>query len=467
MKFNPNRFKKVGLLLGVVYLCSWLLVFAFFMGINLNRGESWAASFHFFAEVVFNPTFLIFAHIVFVIILVVVLYIRYFKGVYRRKGLKAMLVAFAFYLILPVALLFSTYHIIVYRNSSEQFTYEWNTTIENTTGISLDRYQKDGKHRGMSVFGWSSSNKETIAELLRNNIEWVAITPFFYQKNTTTAQMSTPHTVGIWNRRDSLFIKSISDLHKKGIRVQLKPHLWMNEGWRSGITHESKHAWQVWFESYRKNMLHYAAMAELTKVELFCIGTELKSTLVHMPEAWLNLVEEIKEVYNGELTYAANWDGEYEKVPFWDQMDYIGIQAYFPLTKTPNPDLSMIKKGWDRHISKLTALTQRFHKPVLFTEVGYKSEASATIKPWEWGSVFSVLYLKKSDRTQQLAYEALYQRLWHKDWFAGTYIWQWETRSTPNNVSKNLDFSPRYKPAENTIAKWYATLGLPQTVTLP
>ena len=133
----------------------------------------------------------------------------------------------------------------------------------------------------------------------------------------------------------------------------------------------------------------------------------------------------------------------------------MGIQAYFPLTKVEHPDLETIKEGWQPHIQTLSAFSKKYAKPILFTEVGYKSEASATIKPWEWDNTLGVLYKKKSDQTQQLAYEALFQELWHQDWFAGIYVWEWDNRTQKENAPKDLNFSPRFKPAENVIAKWF------------
>ncbi len=321
--------------------------------------------------------------------------------------------------------------------------------------MSKNLFVKDGKHRGVSVFGWDQDNETAIVELLRNNVEWVAVTPFFYQRDQQTVEINVPEEIGKWSRRDSLFIRSIQQLHAKGIHVQLKPHLWMRGGWRSNIKLPSDDAWDKWFESYRKNMIHYAQMAEMTKVELLCIGTELKTSVKKQPKKWHSLVKEIKTIYSGKLTYAANWDGEFELIDFWHELDYIGIQAYFPLTKRKNPELDDIKRGWVRHIKKIEAFSKKHNTPILFTEVGYKSEAFATIKPWEWDSFYGILLNTKSNRTQQLAYEAMFELLWAKDWFAGVYIWQWDTRTPIENTHENLDFSPRYKPAENILAKWY------------
>ena len=136
-------------------------------------------------------------------------------------------------------------------------------------------------------------------------------------------------------------------------------------------------------------------------------------------------------------------------------MDYIGIQAYFPLTKNKNPNLAEIKAGWSPHFSMLQALSEKHKKPILFTEVGYKSQSNTTIEPWKWKSFLDPLLHKKSFTSQRRAYEALFDTFWKQEWFAGIYIWQWDARSSEEKAKYNHDFSPRYKPAQNVIAKWY------------
>ncbi|MEO0528815.1 MAG: hypothetical protein AAFZ89_16400 [Bacteroidota bacterium] len=442
-----------------VYLFTWVLFFVLFLLRALDESVTLTEAFQFFLELMGYTTFLTALHLAFLVIYLLFLIGRYFHRTYIKKGFSTMAKQAAFRFLLPTLAIFVIFKLLVYGNSNENYAYAWDHTIENRSRQATNLYKTDGKHRGMSVFGWKEHNEKYIDELIKNNIEWVAITPFYYQKGEDTREMGIPNEIGKWSQRDSVFIKSIAQLHAKGVRVQLKPHLWMDQGWRSNVKMPNKEAWSLWFESYRKNLIHHAIMAQETGVELLCIGTELKSSLRHAPEQWWSLVREIKTVYKGKLTYAANWDGEYELVDFWGELDYIGIQAYFPLTKTKNPNLEMIKTGWDRHVQKLHTLYKTHEKPILFTEVGYKSEASATIKPWEWGTTFGILFNKKSDRTQQRAYEALFNRLWDKDWFHGTYIWQWDTRTSEDDAFQSVDFSPRYKPAENTIAKWYGSVG--------
>ncbi len=440
----------------ILYLISWLVGLGLLLWQLMAHGQKFFESVSvFFFQILPNTSYLILQHLLFVVLLVLFFLFRYFKTVYQKRGRHIMLKRLGLYLLLPSTLLIIGFKTLIHLNTSEVIHFTWDQQMMNLSGEVGNFFERDGLHRGMSVFGWKENNSKEIEALVKANVEWVAVVPFIWQENEKSHEIASKREDGVFTKRDSLFIKVIHELHAKGIHVHLKPHIWLGEGWRSNLKYPSKTKWDVWFNSYRSRMLHYAKMAHLTKVELFCIGTELRTSIKAQPEAWKQLINDIREVYDGPLTYAANWHDEYEHITFWDELDYIGIQAYFPLTKIKNPDIEHIKTGWQPHLKNLASLSKKEGKPILFTEVGYKSEASATIKPWEWEDTFGVLYKKKSDQTQQLAFEALFQELWDKDWFAGVYVWRWNTQSRESNASTNLDFSPRFKPAENVIAKWF------------
>lgn len=457
---HKTSIKKEVRNVSIVYAFSWLFVFiAVTARIAGGKRTVFEAATLFF-EFLSNSSFVIAIHILFGIFLLLFWIIRYFIRVHKKKGVKTFFKALLFRLLTPVLCLFILFKSIVYVNANEDYNFTWDQTLMNADLIPNDFYQLDEMHRGMSVFGWGKeTNDAAIDSLIKANIEWVAVIPFIDQEGETSKTVRRPIQFDApWTSRDSTFIETIKTIHKKGLHVQLKPHLWTFEGWRANLTLDSAAAWDAWFDSYEAYILYYARMAELTNAELFCIGTELKTSIKKQPERWKSLIKKVRAIYSGRLTYAANWHDEYEFIKFWDELDFIGIQAYFPLTKNKNPDLETIEKGWPKHLAKLEKLHQTFNKPILFTEIGYKSDARATIKPWEWGSYLSVLSEKKSDRTQQLAYEAFFKQVWEKDWFAGSYFWQWHTYSKADDADLNLDFSPRFKPAENTMAKWYGKL---------
>ena len=97
----------------------------------------------------------------------------------------------------------------------------------------------------------------------------------------------------------------------------------------------SEQDWQLWFENYERFILHYARIAEREQVEIFCICVELARTMKEREQDWCRLIDRILQSYNGPLTYAANWLGEYDDIQIWDALDYVGINAFFPLSEPP------------------------------------------------------------------------------------------------------------------------------------
>ena len=453
-------YKKTLRTLLKVYLSTWG-VFLLFYFIAVWRAEvSFVEAFKQLGVFVPTQNFLIGFHVFFILVYILFLVVRYTVRGFKQKGWSLALRRFSFSLVIPLFAVYVSIKGIVSFNSAEFFNYTWDYSIENTSGKATNLFEKDGKHRGMSVF-WSYDSEDTqkaTKDLIKDNIEWSTVIPFIDQQNETTNRVSGKVQPGIWSRRDSAVIKHIGRLQERDIKVHLKPHIWLSDGWRSNLT-LSQEDWTIWFESYQERMLQYARIAAKMDVPLFCIGTELRTAIRQKPEAWLPFITEIKKIYSGKLTYAANWDDPIEDIPFWSALDYIGVQAYFPLTTQKNPDLETIKAGWDTHIATLKKASTYYNMPVLFTEVGYRSDDAATIAPWEWGAITGALTKKKSNQTQQLAYEAMFQKLWDEPWFAGCYIWQWHTSTTAESVENSVDFTPRFKPAENTITRWYGTVG--------
>ncbi len=453
--------KKEILPLIIVYFCTWVL-FLFLYCIGIWQAEvPFKEGMFQLLKVIPSTTFLVGFHILFLLLYVLFIIGRYTRRGYKKNGWITAGKRLSITLILPVLFIFLSVKGVIAKNSKEFYEYTWNHTIENTTEKATNLYDIDGKHRGMSVFWSYDSNEEywkSTKDIIKDNIEWSTVIPFIDQENEEVSKIGRKIIPGVWSRRDSSVIRQIRRLQERNIRVHLKPHVWLVDGWRSNIR-LSKEDWDIWFENYKAIMIQYARIAEATDVLLFCIGTELRTVVKNKPEAWFVLIKEVKQVYSGKLTYALNWDDPIESIPFWNELDYIGIQAYFPLTTHKEPSVDEIKLGWNTHIEKMKMASQAYKKPILFTEVGYRSDVSATIKPWEWGSAIGILTEKKSDQTQQFAYEAMFQKLWNESWFAGCYIWQWHTGTTSKSVKNSVDFTPRFKPAENTITKWYGQEG--------
>ncbi|TNF82752.1 MAG: hypothetical protein EP299_01410 [Acidobacteria bacterium] len=130
----------------------------------------------------------------------------------------------------------------------------------------------------------------------------------------------------------------------------------------------------------------------------------------HLETYWRRLIRQVRESYSGQLTYAANFD-QYEFVGFWDELDLLAINAYFPLRASYEPDLSRdeladrLETGWTEVLRRLDEFRKGQGIPrhrVLLSELGYVERANSTIEPWA-SNGFSVL--PSSDGPQLVVWE--------------------------------------------------------------
>ena len=331
----------------------------------------------------------------------------------------------------------------------------------NKSGRSADRYAQDGKHRGMNVVARSAVSPADLESLLVDNVEWIALGPFGWQDGLRSPTVHMNTEMGFWGERDAGIIQIANVAHARGMHVLLKPQLWLRhgnrDGWLDAIDPGSPDGWAEWFGAYDAFILHYAALAETCGIEVFCVGAELHTAVTQHPEAWRALIDRVRSIYHGRLTYAANWHEEVSDVSFWDALDFIGVQAYYPLADGPNPSVEAMMHAWKPVCASLEALSGRYKKPVLFTEVGWKSTADGAVRPWEWTEFGSGNTAPSLD-LQADAYEAFFRSVWPEPWFAGAYFWKWYTERGHNPGMQNVDFTPQRKPAEAVLARGYGRL---------
>ncbi len=228
-----------------------------------------------------------------------------------------------------------------------------------------------------------------------------------------------------------------------GLQVLLKPHIWVGGGaWRAEISPED---WHTWFASYRNWILRYARMAQEEQVGILAVGTELRSSVAH-ETAWRELLTAIRTVYEGPIVYCANWDS-IDQVGFWDAVDYIGVQFYPPLADTPDASEASMDARLAIHLERLGAFSEGQGRPVLLTEVGYKSTSDTAIRPYEWTERG---HSQVDAAAQERAYRVLFRGLQARDWLRGVYLWKWFTNPATEEEGPR-GFSPRGKPAEAVI----------------
>lgn len=282
------------------------------------------------------------------------------------------------------------------------------------------------------------------------NASWVALIPFGFSR-AGQPTVSFDHSRQWWGERTDGTCELVKCAKNYNLKVLMKPHVWVRgQGWPGEYDLETEEEWQIWERTYREYILNYARVSDSMKVDMLCIGTEFRIGSVKREPFWRELIREVREIYDGPLTYAANWDN-YQKVKFWDELDYIGVDAYFPLTDNPEPSVEEIEQGWQESYRQLKQFSKQYDKPMLFTEYGYQSLKGAAGKHWEIDKSHHYIDME----VQANAYEALYNVFWEEDWFVGGFFWKWHLRDNYGGPG-NPNFTPQGKLAEQVIRQQFA-----------
>lgn len=311
---------------------------------------------------------------------------------------------------------------------------------------------KTEKINGISFV--SSSNQaleKHIKPVQKLNANYAAVMPFGFIGDLQDSDLQYNDSRQWFGERVDGVSQYIDELHKSNIKVMLKPQIWVMRGEFTGnIMMTSDDDWKQFEKRYTGFMTTFAKLAQEKQVGVFCIGTELEQFIKHRPDYWKQLIVEMRKIYRGKLTYAANWD-EYTKTSFWQQLDYIGIDGYFPLSKEKTPTIDALKQGWERHKVTMKKYSDSISRKVLFTEFGYRSIDYTAKKPW------LVDYNKASVNLegQAIATEVLFAELWKENWFAGGFVWKWFMEHEKVGGLKDNRFTPQNKPAEDVIRKHY------------
>ena len=303
------------------------------------------------------------------------------------------------------------------------------------------------------MFAAAAASRDAFAA---TNANWAGVLATWYQPSVTANAMarnsSTP--------TDAAVTQAIREFHDKGIKVMLKPHVDVNDAassWRGNINPSDP---DTWFSNYTQFMVQYAQLADSLGVEMLCIGTELKTVSGAANQArWYRVIDAIRGAYKGALTYAANATSagdEFTSVSFWDRLDLIGLDGYFALTNQNDPTLEQLVAAWRRNTNRLdlVATVTNFYsahqKPIVFTEIGYKSSAGANTEPWNYSHVGAY------DPTEQRNCMDAAFTVWSQwsSWMKGFFWWAWPV-SAPS--ATDTDYNPRGKPAADLLRAWQSS----------
>lgn len=308
---------------------------------------------------------------------------------------------------------------------------------------------KEEFHAGVVYTSWSDSelgsieSDLTLVYLKKMGVRHIAIMVPAYQERFDSTKVFTQDFAGGDTPTDESIAHAIRTCHSLGMKVMLKPQLDCLDGsFRGDIVPSEK-----WFESYKEMILRYARLAAQNGAEIFAVGAELEGTTFFVWDAqWAMLVASVREAYGGKITYCASWS-EYEEVLFWDSLDFIGINAYFPLTDNDDPTKEELIGAWSAISDRMESWWWKHYpfKNIIFTELGYASSDGTNTKPW------AMLTGREDQKEQADALDAALHVLSERKWFKGMYLWQY----FPEEMQNRLGFTVRGKEAEKILKKWY------------
>ncbi len=313
-------------------------------------------------------------------------------------------------------------------------------------------HSKAQKINGISfVASKDSITSLQMGPLLKTNANYVALMPFGFIREVSSPTIQFNVNRQWFGERKEGIKQYAKVIRHSGLKIMIKPQIWVWKGEFTGhILMDTEDQWKALEDSYSSFILLYAKVAQEINAELFCLGTELEKFVINRPHFWTSLIKEVKKVYGGKITYAANWD-EYKRIPFWNQLDYIGIDAYFPLSDLKSPSIIDFELGWQGHKNEIKKVQTQFQKPILFTEFGYRSIDYTGEKPWDSKRVSGQVNLE----AQKNGFQAIYNQFWNEDWFAGGFLWKWFYRHDEVGGLENNRFTPQNKPVELLIQQLY------------
>lgn len=305
----------------------------------------------------------------------------------------------------------------------------------------------------------SAAFERTLREARRLGATWISLTPFGRIADLKATGIAHTFEQPFAENRRAVS-RAIAQAHAQGLKVLLVPHLWVESGeWRGELAPGDDASWSSFARSYRDFVCAWAEVARDSRADLLAAGVELRTwvTTTRAP-SFTDVVAELRRIYPGPLTYAANWDDADDTV-VWGSLDVIGINGFYPLATRAGASDVDLADGAREVASRVRALSARWDKPVLFTEFGYTTRPDPALRPWEWPD--HMQHVTVDQAAQARAYRALLGALLDEPRFIGAFAWR--VYADPDDLSQEAEwgFSPRGKLAELVLrdafaARWAA-----------
>jgi hypothetical protein len=282
-------------------------------------------------------------------------------------------------------------------------------------------YAHDWTGHGARGYG-TESDRAQLDRLRALGTTWVCVMPFGYMSNVhDTTIRDSYHRPG--SETDAALTRTIREAHARGLRVLLKPHLWVSGSWPGALDPPVEGA-RMLMDSWSSLTLHYADLAAREHVEAVTVGVEMDSLVRRVPERWRTLIADVRVRYHGMVTYSANWS-DVATVPFWDALDVVSVNHYAPLANVPGVvDLASAEAHAVNALARYVSVASRWQKPVWLTEVGFRRDERALIEPWAW---VEQTRAPLTPALQSLGYEATFRAVAREPAITAVFVWKWFT----------------------------------------
>ncbi len=314
--------------------------------------------------------------------------------------------------------------------------------------------------KGMT-YGWGASRGqyrqdyalESMQKLRGTGSEWIALAFWTWQESVHSTEIPFDYGYTVTDRD---IMAAVDNAKSLGLKVCLKPVVNSKDGiWRAHIGFPEEESsqqnyWEKWFTSYTNFLCHYAELAEELDCEMFCIGCEMIKT-ERQTRRWRELIQKVRAIYHGPLIYNANHGSE-EGIEWFDDVDIIGTSAYYPVGSVPGDSEENMIEKWLAVKEKMERLYEKFHKPIVFMEIGCRSALGCATMPWD----FTHRDLPMSEDEQANFYSSVLKVFWDVDWFSGFFWWDWSTKLYPlEEAASNRGFDIYGKKAEAVLKDFY------------
>jgi len=277
--------------------------------------------------------------------------------------------------------------------------------------------------------------ERSVEQVLKAGIRDITVVTYRFV-DPKTGKISARSAYGLESPpSDSVVLAAMKKGDRLRMRVSLNPLLEIDNPedigseWRGNLDFAGARL-EEFFANYRAYIREMAQLVKSANGHRLYVGSELKSLVTNRDarQRWSDVIQDARLLLPSrvKLSYASNY-GNAGQVPFWRELDEIGIDAYFELTTRAQaagpgkPSVDVIKESWKGPLAKMRKLSDRYERPVVFSEWGVVPFDQTTVRPWDWEPT-----TKKDSREQLNAYQATLDVVGReREWLKGIFFWHW------------------------------------------